>query len=71
MSQEYLEKNLPPFLQEGIDDLMDGRRLNLEMRIDLLYSDLQSSINIAYHGNMIDENQANYLRHKYLYQMEV
>ncbi len=68
---EYLEKNLPPFLQEGIDALLECRRQNLEMRIDLYYSDLQSSINIAFHGNMIDEKQANYLRQKYLYEMEV
>lgn len=33
--------------------------------------DIQSSINIAFIKNMIDEAQANYLRDKYLYQKEV
>lgn len=66
MSKEYLEIGLPAFLAEGIVELTEARKKNLELRLDAIYCDVQSSINIAYYGNMIDEEQANYLRAKYL-----
>ncbi len=71
MSRAYLEIDLPSFLQESIDDLVKCREQNLKIREDCYYMDTQSSINIAFVENMIDEAQANYLRDKYLYQKEV
>ena len=67
MEKEYLEINLPAYLQEDIDNLVEGRRLNLSLRLDALYNEVQSSINIAMYGGQIDEEQANYLRDKYLH----
>lgn len=66
MPKEYLEIGLPEFLLEGIRDLIEARKNNLELRLDAIYADVQSSINIAFHGNMIDKEQADYLREKYL-----
>lgn len=66
MQKEYLEIGLPEFLFEGITDLIEARKNNLELRLDAIYADVQSSINIAFHGNMIDKAQADYLREKYL-----
>ncbi|HCT64598.1 MAG TPA: hypothetical protein DIC60_04950 [Lachnospiraceae bacterium] len=67
MEKEYLEINLPAYLQEDIDNLVEGRKLNLSLRLDALYNEVQSSINIAMYGGQIDEEQANYLRDKYLH----
>lgn len=64
--REYLEINLPPYLQEDIEQLEEGRRLNLRLRLDILYNEVQGSINSALHSGRITEEQANYLREKYL-----
>ncbi len=66
MEKRYLEINLPTYLKEDIEALEEGRRLNLELRLDGLYNEVQSSINIAFYSDEIDEEQANYLRKKYL-----
>lgn len=66
MDKSYLEVNLPPYLKEDIEKLEEGRHLNLELRLDGLYNEVQSSINIAFYAGDIDEKQANYLRKKYL-----
>ena len=63
---KYLERNLPPYLQEDIENFTDGLRRNLTTRLDGLYNEVQSSINVAYHGGAIDGAQAEYLRDKYL-----
>lgn len=63
----YLERHLPVYLQEDIANLMDGRKRNLVMRLDGLYNEVQSSINVAYHNGAIDDAQAGYLRRKYLH----
>lgn len=67
MDEDYLEINLPEYLQDDIDNLMEGRRLNLILRLDVLYNEVQGSINSAFYGGLIDEKQANYLRKKYLH----
>lgn len=67
MDEDYLEMNLPEYLQDDIDNLMEGRRLNLILRLDVLYNEVQGSINSAFYGGLIDEKQANYLRKKYLH----
>lgn len=64
--ESYLERNLPPYLQEDIGNFVDGLRRNLTTRLDGLYNEVQSSINVAYHGGAIDGAQAEYLRDKYL-----
>ncbi|MFI3214208.1 MAG: hypothetical protein R3Y24_12820 [Eubacteriales bacterium] len=68
MERTYLEVNLPDFLKDSIDELVKCREQNLTIREDCHYMDTQSSINIAFVENLIDETQANYLRDKYLYQ---
>lgn len=70
MSKEYLEINLPIFLKEDIYNLVEGRNKNLELRLDALYNEVQSSINVAFYDERIEQNQANYLRNKYLHQIE-
>lgn len=67
MDEDYLEMNLPEYLQDDINNLMEGRRLNLILRLDVLYNEVQGSINSAFYGGLIDEKQANYLRKKYLH----
>lgn len=71
MGREYLEINLPEYLKEDIENLQEGRRQNMDLRLDGLYNEVQSSINIAFYSGIIDEKQADYLRRKYLYQEEV
>ena len=63
---EYLEVDLPPYLQLDIDNYNEGIRTKSPY-IDALYNEVQSSINMAQVSNRIDDNQANYLRKKYLY----
>jgi hypothetical protein len=65
MDMEYLEVNLPPFLKEDLDNLIEGRKTN-HFALDGLYNEVQSSINVAFYGGYIDEKQADYLRKKYL-----
>ena len=64
-NQDYLEINLPPYLKEDIQNLVEGRRSN-HFALDGLYNEVQSSINVAFYDGRIDEAQANYLRKKYL-----
>ncbi|NLC44020.1 MAG: hypothetical protein GX783_07025 [Clostridiales bacterium] len=66
MDKEYLEINLPPYLMEDIHNLEEGIRLNLTNRMDVLYGELKSSINVAFHSDRITEEQAKYLRDKYV-----
>ena len=64
--KEYLQVNLPPYLQEDILNLEEGIKHNLIHRMDVLYGELRSSINVAVNSNRITEEQAVYLREKYL-----
>ena len=64
-NQDYLEINLPPYLEEDIQNLVEGRRSN-HFALDGLYNEVQSSITVAFYDGRIDEAQANYLREKYL-----
>lgn len=67
MNKEYLEINLPLYLKEDIRNLVEGRKVN-HFALDGLYNEVQSSINMAFYSGAIDENQAAYLRKKYLSQ---
>lgn len=61
----YLDVNLPEFLQNDKDKLIKGRLENSSV-LDCLYYEVQGSINLALYGDELSENQANYLREKYL-----
>lgn len=63
--KDYLEVNLPPYLKEDLENLVEGRKIN-HFALDVLYNEVQSSINVAFYDGRIDEEQANYLRKKYL-----
>lgn len=70
VDKEYLEKGLPPYLQEALDDWKEAER-KLDAGVEYLgwdcdYDCLQSSINVAEVGREIDEEQAWYLRKRYL-----
>ena len=69
-SKEYYERNLPPFLQESIDNVIKGRK-RIEANegyncFDLDLDELNPSINVAEVSDIISSNCAWYLRKKYL-----
>lgn len=63
---EYLEMELPFYLQISLDDYKKGIEEESPY-LDALYMDLQSSINKAEVDLRIDDKQAIYLRKRYLY----
>lgn len=65
LNKNYLEANLPEFLQHDIDALVEGKK-NQVTYIDCLLGEIYGSINAAYYDGMISEEQAVYLRKKYL-----
>lgn len=62
---EFYEVNLPFHLQKAIDDLKDGLKKNVQ-HIDCLQDEVYGSINSAMVDHEISEEQAEYLRSKYL-----
>lgn len=66
INKEYLEINLPPYVQHDIDALIKGRQENVSY-LDCLYMELYGSINAAYYDHEIDQEQYSYLRKKYLH----
>ena len=66
----YLEKGLPPFLQESLEgmkaswEIVDSGKKDLHW--DIAWCDLYSSINSAEVDQLITTEQAWYLRFKYL-----
>ena len=64
-SLEYLEKNLPPFLQRDLDAYIKGVEENSSLW-DCLWGELYGSINGAYYDGSITAEHAHYLRAKYL-----
>jgi hypothetical protein len=61
----YLELHLPIYLQKDIDALKKGMAEN-SRHLDCLVDEVDGSINSAYWDQTITEEQANYLRKKYL-----
>ena len=61
-----LEDNLPGYLQRDIDALMEGEK-NHSTLLDCLWGEVYSSINCAEVDLAITQEQAAYLRKKYLY----
>ena len=60
-----LERDLPPHLDKCINDLKDAVNRK-EKYIDTYLDDLYGSINSAYWDGEISEEQAGYIRDKYL-----
>lgn len=67
--RSYLEKNLSPHLQKAIDDYVQGERDQVSY-MDCLWGELYGSINADLWAGVISEEQAKYLRAKYLYEVE-
>lgn len=70
LDKRYLERGLPPYLKEALDDWKKAEK-KLDAGEEYLgwdcdYDCLQSSINVAEVDREIDEEQAWYLREKYL-----
>lgn len=64
--RSYLKCNLPKYLQHDIDALKQGMREKVSY-LDCLFDELYGSINSAEVDLLISEEQAAYLRNKYLY----
>lgn len=64
--KKYLEVNLPEFLQNDIDAYIEGEKNNSTL-LDALWDEVYGSINSALYGNQITDEQAKYLRAKYLW----
>ena len=62
----YLETNLSPQLTKAIKDYEQGEKDNVSYR-DCLWGELYGSINADLWASCITEEQAKYLREKYLY----
>lgn len=62
----YLERNLSPHLTKAIRDYVQGEKDKVSY-MDCLWGELYGSINSDLWSNCITEEQAQYLRTKYLY----
>lgn len=62
----YLETNLSPHLSKAISDYRQGEKDRVSY-LDCLWGELYGSINADFWSGCISEEQANYLRTKYLY----
>lgn len=65
-SRRHLENDLSPALRESIDDLLDHDPVRDRHHVDCLLDEIYGSINADYHGGELTEEQARYLRAKYL-----
>lgn len=65
MDKSYLEVDLPEYLQNDIDALAEGIKTKSSV-LDCLYDEVWGSINSAYYSDEISDEQASYLRKKYL-----
>ncbi len=64
-SKEILEKNLPSYLENDLNNLKVGMKNNVSY-LDCLIDELQGSINSAYVDGEISEEQCDYLYKKYI-----
>ena len=65
----YLEANLPQSLQAAIQEYTEGAASGSSL-LDCLWGELYGTINAHQHGGRITEEQADYLRGKYLFERE-
>ncbi len=63
--KSYLEKNLSEHLTKSINDLVEGEKNNVTY-VDCLWGEVYGSINADFWSGVISEEQAVYLREKYL-----
>ncbi|WP_099205397.1 hypothetical protein [Scatolibacter rhodanostii] len=63
--KKKMERSLPRFLKDDIEALLKGIENNSSV-LDCLYNEVQGSINLAFYGNEITKEQADYLREEYL-----
>lgn len=63
--RNILEIYLPKYLKNDITALEEGIKNKVSV-LDCLYCEVQGSINSAYYDNEITEEEADYLREKYL-----
>lgn len=66
----YLESGLPASIQKAIADYIEGEKERV-LHLDCLSDELYGAINSNLWGGRITEEQADYLRKKYLYKTEV
>lgn len=66
VDKSYLECNLPSYLAHDLNAYKQGLKDNSTL-LDCLHGELYGSINGAYHDGQITEEQADYLRNKYLW----
>lgn len=64
--RSYLELNLSDHLQKAVGDYIQGEKDKVSY-MDCLWGELYGSINADLWSGVISEEQANYLRAKYLY----
>lgn len=65
-NKKYLEKCLPPYLENDLKKLKEGLKTK-PLHLDCLYNELQGSINSAYVDGDITEEQCDYLYDKYIW----
>lgn len=70
IDKSYLEIGLPQSLQKAIDDYIQGEKGQV-LHLDCLWDEVYGSINSNFWASRITEEQAVYLRKKYLYGEEV
>ena len=70
IDKSYLETDLPGSLQKAIDDYIQGEKEQV-LHLDCLSDEVYGSINSNFWAGRITEEQAVYLRKKYLYGEEV
>lgn len=64
--KEYLEKDLPAYLNNSIKEWLEGINDPNCTLLDCLWGDLSGSINSALNDDEITAEQAEHLRRKYL-----
>lgn len=62
---ELFELAMPQYLKNDIDALKEGLRIKSTL-LDCLWGEVYGSINSAFYDNEISEEEAAYLRKKYL-----
>ncbi len=65
MEKNYLEADLPASIQKAIAEFLQGEK-EQALHLDCLSDELYGAINSNLWGGCITEEQADYLRNKYL-----
>lgn len=66
VNKGYLESDLPESLRKAIDEYVQGEKEQVS-HLDCLWGEVYGSINACQWGGRITEEQADYLRTKYLF----